>query len=1061
MRLWKKISFLLFLCCFLFPISVFGASDTDRKPKVDMTPDGKITWQSIDTKATTGITWKTEGYTVKKYPVLSSKLAGTKEYGNPIYKKPYGKFVNKAEYAHLDEVSNGKYYYTWTIPKDVVDTQIKNAGTTAESLEKNDGKLYLNGFFRTYHNGKPYSKYIYDLDTIRKAEAWANPNDFKDRFDIPVPYKSQPVPVEIQQKEYYKSSYTTLKTSKQGKKSPYTYYIPKKEGIDLWELLPANVESKNHKGKKVWLYKMQLEDIETGKPIAFPENNNYSDESVKWVKTVAFKENPVKNNAKYMSDINYFRNRKWDTGSDGIRLVLYYKYYSDTPDPEDKPDDPNSKTIHDDFTDPQPPNNKLEGVIRADEKGNEKFDVEQGIPTTEKTYSYVVGQEYLVSYTFTNYFGTKQYQQVIPSGSPEVPPIVTTVTRNYSYWKVTQLDVYEIDHATVNNYALPNESITLKPSSAYKKPNVVYKSSAGMREPASGGATVGNIKVQNDYLEIDGKVLMKDGWNESTAPTPNRLSKPSVINNSILFKEHMVIDRNKENGEWDSTGTLVYRNIKSVGDSQGEELEFDVEINPVVIHTPTVCDAQIEDVKKYNQLINPDRSSAGLILDRYFTVYYPTIGTHNDYKGYGYRDYAKYIDRRQMKFPFDVYKGNTYIKADTWITITEANTKFYLPSWVNEGHYIVAFKSTAINSDANKGSDKLEDLANYDLNNYVAIDTVDVQVSGRVYGLNIYDITDYPIWKDVFRKKDSTKLTGNKYTVGTKDRNGESNGQSNKMTFPLVPGSHPQYKCQGAIPLGYLTRFSIYTMGNMYDGKDDYVNLKPKFYYVSKDGKTREEVDLYYTETINGKKKMLVQVGSEQDKNNKKSMKMGNHYTSVPETEIKNTANILGITTNQLKGTRKNVYTFGNIMLPWNMRTFVGTFSNRPSSVSDAKVRRSIQKWYGEYYLPAKVYAVKKGGKVSEYAKKHGITFKENFWKKNGYIIVQFQIETIQDGERHLSYINPVNEQYGYCNMWKLEGFTYNKKDCKGNKFVLQDGDYAFFDLSRSVSDDYVSGGTH
>ena len=184
--MWKKISFLLFLCCFLFPISVFGASDTNQKPKVDMTKDGTITWDTIDTKATTGITWKTEGFTVKTYPILSNKLAGTKEYGNPIYKKPYGKFTNKEEYAKLVGVEDGKYYYTWTIPKDVVDTQIKNAGTTAASLEKNEGKLYLNGFFRTYHNGKVASKYLYDLDGIKSAEAWKNPNDFKDRFDIPV-----------------------------------------------------------------------------------------------------------------------------------------------------------------------------------------------------------------------------------------------------------------------------------------------------------------------------------------------------------------------------------------------------------------------------------------------------------------------------------------------------------------------------------------------------------------------------------------------------------------------------------------------------------------------------------------------------------------------------------------------------------------------------------------------------------------------------------------------------------------------------------------------------------
>ena len=1058
MKIWTKISFLLCLCCFLFPVTVFASSSTDRKPEVTMTPNGTITWKTVDTKATTGITWKTEGFTTKTYPVLSNKLAGTKEYGNPIYKKPYGKITNKEEYSHLDRIVDGEYHYTWTIPKDVVDTQIKNAGTTAASLEKNEGKLYLNGFFRTYHNGKVASKYLYDLDSIKSAEAWKNPNDFKDRFDIPVPYKSQPVPVVIQQKEYYKGTYTTLKTSNQGKQDPYTYYIPKQSQVDLWELLPANALSKNRNGKKVWLYKVQIEDIKTGKTIAFPENNNYSDESVKKVKTISFKRNPITENASYMADVNAFRNRKWDIGSNGIRLVLYYKYYPKKVIITE--DDPHTKKVSDDYTDPQPPNNKLEGVIRADEKGNEKFDVEQGIPTTEKTYSYVLGQEYLVSYTFTNYYGTNEYLQVIPSKNPKDPPVTTKVTKSYSYWKVTQLDVYAIDHATVENYALPNEKITLTPSSSYQKPTVVYKASGAMKEPVSGGATVENIQVQNDYLEINGKVLMQNGWFDTTAPTPSRLSKPGVINNTVLFKEHMVIDKNKENGEWDSIGTIVYKRIKSIGTSQGTELEFDFDVNSVVIHTPTVCDAQIEDVRKYNQLINPDRGSAGLVLDRYFEIFFPTVGTHNAYKGYGYQDYSKYIDRRQVQFPFPVYQGNTYIPANTWITIFRDRTSFYLPSWVSEGYYIAQFRALSINADANQGQDSEEELANYEMENYVAVDQVNVQVSGRVYDFQIYDITDYPLWQSVFRVKDSMELTGNYYSVGTKNRNGEETGHEQKMTLPLMSGSHPFMPCEGALPTGYTIRFSIKTMGDMYE-ECDFVILKPNFYYVSTDGTRREEVDLYYTETIHGTKRHLIKVGSEEDSKNTKMMSLGNPYTSVPEEELRNTANLLNLSMQQLKDTKSVVYSFQKIGLPWTQRTFYGKRILPYAGGTEESIKRSIQKWYGEYYLPAEVHAVSKGFPLSTYMKEHQVNYKESFWKKDGYIVVNFDITTIQNEMPHLSYENVQNYREGYCNMWKVEGYRNEKYDCKNTKFLLQDGDIVFYRLNDSVMKDYVIGGTH
>lgn len=1037
--------FLLFCACFLFPFSV-KAGDLDNKPKVTMI-NGDVVWTTEDKKATAPITWRTEGYTVKNYKVLTSKASSKGEYGAPRAKKPYGGFVNKQEYSHIVGEDSGIYTVRWTIPKDVVKAQCKNAGVSAKTLEEEGGYLYLNGFFRTYHYGKVFSNYIYDLNTITHAASWESPDDFKDHFDIPVKFDSEPQPVKITFRELSDYKMYDLKTRDCNDKKALSYFVPKDSTISLATLFPENQTSKINVGKKLWAYRVHLENIETGKTI---RNSK-----------IVLKNNPLTAHAAYAKELNDFRNSKWEVPYGGLRVVVGYRSWKETLPPPLKPDEPNTKTMSDDFTDPQPPNNKLEGVIKADKKGNELFDVEDGIPTTEKLYSYVIGQEYLVSYTFTNYSGTKQYQQVIPSGSPLVPPTITTVSRNYSYWKITQLDVYQIDRAKVSNYALPDELITLKPSDAYKKPLVEVKQNSGMKEPASGVSSVGQIKVQNDFLSINGKVLMKDGWFEASTPTPTRLKRPSVVNDEILFKQAMTIERNKENGEWDSEGTLFYKNVKSIGESQGEELDFDLEINSVVIHTPTVCDARVQDVKEFNQMIHPDKSCAGLVLDRTFKVNLPTVGVHNDYKNYGYRDYAKYIARREVRFPFDTFKDSTYIPANTWTKVQEDYTSFYLPPWVNEGYYMVEFKSTAINSDANQGSNSQEELANYDLNNYVATDIVTVQVSGRLYGLNIYDITDYPLWKDFFRKKDSTKTTGNNYKVGTKDRNGESNKQNPKFTLPLISGSHPTVKCQGVIPTGYFTRFSLYTIGNMYDGKDDYIRMIPRFYYVSKDGKTREEVDLWYDETFDGEMQYLVKVGSKKDKRNQKTMKLGNVYTSVPKKQLVNTAKILGITENALRSSRSNVYSFSQILLPWSQRTFIGEITKRPSAISDSKVRRSVQKWYGEYYIPSKVHAVKKGTDVIEYAHRYGIDYHESFWKKDGYIMVNFDIETIKDKERHLSYINAANASDGYCNMWKLEGFQYSKKDCKDHTFTFKSGDYALFDLNRSVSDDYQTGGTH
>ena len=108
------------------------------------------------------------------------------------------------------------------------------------------------------------------------------------------------------------------------------------------------------------------------------------------------------------------------------------------------------------------------------------------------------------------------------------------------------------------------------------------------------------------------------------------------------------------------------------------------------------------------------------------------------------------------------------------------------------------------------------------------------------------------------------------------------------------------------------------------------------------------------------------------------------------------------------------------MMIPPSLRSFVGYINNVPSTVTEAMVAKSVQNWYGEYYLPGEIHVTPKGFDVLDYIRKNGpIDYKEKFWLKNGYIIVNFDIETMKDGKRHLSYINADNAAEGYRNMWK------------------------------------------
>ncbi|HEX3029689.1 MAG TPA: hypothetical protein VHT34_10390, partial [Clostridia bacterium] len=95
-----------------------------------------------------------------------------------------------------------------------------------------------------------------------------------------------------------------------------------------------------------------------------------------------------------------------------------------------------------------------------------------------------------------------------------------------------------------------------------------------------------------------------------------------------------------------------------------------------------------------------------------------------------------------------------------------------------------------------------------------------------------------------------------------------------------------------------------------------------------------------------------------------------------------------------------------------------------------------------------------------EYARKNnGLDGKEPIWLKNGYIIVNFDITTVKNGDfdhPFLSYYNAPN-----CNMWETEGYDYIKKDYSGAVFSLADGDTLFYYASKRSSDDYGSGVTH
>ena len=161
-----------------------------------------------------------------------------------------------------------------------------------------------------------------------------------------------------------------------------------------------------------------------------------------------------------------------------------------------------------------------------------------------------------------------------------------------------------------------------------------------------------------------------------------------------------------------------------------------------------------------------------------------------------------------------------------------------------------------------------------------------------------------------------------------------------------------------------------------------------------------------------------------------------------------------------------------------------------PDGVDPDRVTKSKQKWYFEYSLPSDVHAVKKGFDVTKYAHENGgIDYKEDFWKKDGYIVVNFEIVTFEagfeniqgDGDTgmgwmegaeifdkesetpipHLTYTNRQNVDYGYCSMYKMEDQQLRRRDWHKAQFAFRYGDVLMYSLDGSAKKDYRSYGTH
>lgn len=1042
--------------------------------------NGQIVFRTKDTIATSGTRWTTVGFTIRREAT----------FGNPVLDNKYAVITMKEQYKSQIANSDGTYDVTYTIPSSVVNAALSSAGFW--EIRENE-TLYLNSIFQVKENGTLLSTKYYTLNAIRNARPWKNPNDFVEHFDIEVIYHGEKHPVEI--------CYQTLKGDVIAIKQMQKQETGKVVSLTLQK-------SRVYQGETYHLYRSYLIDKKDF-------------EVKRLIKTVG------------ESSLSQVQNRSGTVKIGGIRFVAVMKKEKEEEDSPEPPKPPKPS---------EPPESSVTkicngfdleqldayGIIKAMERGEEQFDVMEGIPTTEWVYTNVFCPSYLISYCFENVSGEKRYPITITKtyelhwtetttrqewngkefisvsvALPKSQSITVTkdymISRNYSYWTISELNYYIPVKSYIENSILPKGSITMEASDT-NIPKLIYKVSSKkedhIQEPVYkrmvhlgtqfvyGGSqcpsvpeenfqdqaeeNIGKIIVQNDQLLFHNTIIMEQVKMEEKTNPPIEIPRgDTYVEKNYFYKTNLQIPANHQNGIFDSRGSVTYKQIESVSSALPKELTYSLfDVNEVVVHTPVICYPLLQNNMAYCQLVLPNLMRKQLVLDTSFFVQLPTKGQHNNQLGYGYRDYETYIAAQQVKFPFDVYKGEYYYQKNTWISIAE-KTQFYLPIWVEEGEYEVQFRTISINAKGQEQLQKEEEGYNRNYENYVAKKSVFVEVSGRLYGLQVYDIADYPLWREVFRKPDSLEKTGISYLVGIYNQNGIKKMINSKFTLPLLANSHPNYKEAGILKPGYTMRFSLKTIGQ-FTSDTDSICITPTFYYIDKN-QNRIEADVYYEETINGKYETLVKVGDELDKKNEKKLSLTSPYLSVEKQEVISTIIAKELSLETLKKERVIQKGYEKIEIPSILQTTVGSNyhilkkKQIPNNISVEQVSLAKQNWYFEYTLPAKLYVTKKGFHLDEYTKNRGkkIDFQEEFWLKEGVLLVSFDIIAKKNKVPYLSYQNEYNYKTGgFCNMWKMEGFQ-KKKEVSGAEWILREGDIAVFSLKKGAAADYQAGGTH
>lgn len=399
---------------------------------------------------------------------------------------------------------------------------------------------------------------------------------------------------------------------------------------------------------------------------------------------------------------------------------------------------------------------------------NQEFDIREAIPSGEKLdfKASFLSMAYSLDYcktVVTKYYPVKvitsQLMRWTDSGgkSHEEELVIWywyIVERTGTYYQMEKYDLYEFNdfrikwdddvifdytagkrqeqyviHGTgLNDCAIDNQvyiDLGVNVSRDNQRPEAIrgdYSEYAQKRVP--------RLNTSSDVIVADGvKILGSQGYTHMFSTDIFRAEEDLEIPTETL------------NGVYTPWVTCTYLKKSymhtDVGQDISLQLVHEATNKKVSVWTPVVCMGHITDNRVENQMVEPDTDMVPLVLGCEFSMSADCTGPHINKKGYGNRDYSKYVKAMEVKFYFDVERDGQVIPANTWIDIglnCEKGT-FTIPAGVPEGEYQAVVRALAWNAP----EVELLGGTNYNFRQeyHYASETFDVEISGKIVDFNV------------------------------------------------------------------------------------------------------------------------------------------------------------------------------------------------------------------------------------------------------------------------------------------------------------------------------------